>query len=49
MMKTKKKPVSGFQKTELRMKQETGRALAQVKFLEKLYRETLESKQKESK
>jgi ribosomal protein L20A (L18A) len=49
MMKTKKKPVSGFQKTEARMKQETCRALAQVKFLEKLYRETLESKKKESK
>ena len=48
-MKTKKKPVSGYQKTEIRMKQETCRALAQVKFLEKLYRETLENKQKETK
>ncbi len=48
-MKTKKKPVSGFQKTEIRMKQETCRALCQVKFLEKLYREMMENKQKESK
>jgi hypothetical protein len=46
MMKTKKKPVSGFQKTEIRMKQETCRALAQVKFLENLYKEM---KQKEKK
>ena len=45
-MKTKKKPVSGFQKTEIRMKQETCRALAQVKFLENLYKEM---KQKEKK
>ena len=41
-MKTKKKPVSGYQKTEIRMKQETCRALAQVKFLEKLYKEMKE-------
>jgi hypothetical protein len=46
MMKTKRKPVSEYQKTETRMKQETGRALAQVKFLENLYKEM---KQKEKK
>jgi ribosomal protein L20A (L18A) len=44
MMKTKKKPVSGYQKTQIRMKQETCRALAQVKFLEKLYQEMKEKK-----
>jgi len=48
-MKTKKKPVSVYQKTETRMKQETGRALAQVRFLENLYREMVESKKKENK
>jgi len=48
-MKTKRKPVSAYQKTETRMKQETGRALAQVRFLESLYREMVESKKKESK
>jgi len=48
-MKTKKKSVSAYQKTQNRMKQETSRALAQVRFLENLYRETVESKQKETK
>jgi hypothetical protein len=48
-MKTKRKPVSEYQKTETRMKQETCRALAQVKFLQNLYREMVESKTKESK
>lgn len=48
-MKTKSKPISEYQKTQIRMKQETCRALAQVKFLEKLYREMVESKQKETK
>jgi len=48
-MKTKRKPVSEYQKTETRMKQETSRALAQVKFLQNLYREMVESKTKESK
>ena len=49
MMKTKRKTVSEYQKTETRMKQETGRAVAQVRFLENLYREMIESKKKESK
>ena len=48
-MKTKAKPVSSYQKTQTRMKQETGRAIAQVRFLENLYREMMEAKQKESK
>lgn len=48
-MKTKSKPISEYQKTQVRMKQETCRALAQVKFLEKLYREMVENKQKETK
>jgi len=43
-MKTKKKPVSIYQKTESRMKQEVGRALAQVKFLEKMYEEMRKKK-----
>ncbi len=48
-MKTKQKSVSVYQKTQARMKQETGRALAQVRFLENLYREMVESKKKETK
>lgn len=48
-MKTKSKPVSSYQKTQVRMKQETCRALSQVKFLEKLYREMVENKKKETK
>lgn len=48
-MKTKRKPVTEYQKTQTRMRQETGRALAQVRFLENLYREMVESKQKETK
>ena len=48
-MKTKSKPISEYQKAQVRMKQETCRASAQVKFLEKLYREMVENKQKETK
>jgi len=48
-MKTKRKSVSVYQKTQDRMKQETSRALAQVRFLENLYREMVESKKKENK
>lgn len=45
-MKTKKQPLSAYQKTQMRMKQETCRAVAQVKFLENLYKELHEQKQK---
>jgi hypothetical protein len=43
-MKTKKKS-----KTQKVMETEVNRALAQVKFLQNLYREMVESKKKESK
>ena len=45
-MKTKRKQISEYQKAEIRMKQEKCRALAQVKFLENIYKEM---KQKEKK
>ena len=45
-MKTKQKLMSNYQKTQLRMQQESGRALARVKFLENLYKEMVESRNK---
>jgi hypothetical protein len=48
-MKTKSKPVSAYQKTQVRMKQESVRALAHVQLLKNLYREMMEEKKKETK
>ena len=48
-MKTKKKNLSVHEKVVDRMKRETNRAVTHVEFLEKLYREMMENKKKESK
>ena len=42
----KKKPISNYQKAKIRMEQETCRAVAKVKFLEKLYLEMMKEKEK---
>lgn len=48
-MKTKKKKLSVHDKVVDIMNRETNRAIAHVEFLEKLYREMVESKKKENK
>jgi hypothetical protein len=46
MKRSKKKPISNYQKAQIRMKQETCRAIAHVKLLENLYLEMMKEKGK---
>lgn len=48
-MKTKKKKSSSYSRVVDKMNRETNRAVAHVEFLNKLYREMVESKTKETK